>query len=263
MKKFFGLLFTLAILFYCSNIIFAAFPDAGNLETINVVANFEGKGEADLTIEFFDVSTDQKLEDENEKINWKIQEISLKQTDPQWIWSTTYAVIKSTVTDPRVNFYLYQKNTESTVYKSTAPRTNVDEHGNKSYVRSGLVNSVKQGGEFGGYVPLSFLFTAEKLSSSDLQKKYDPEILTEDKVARYFTDKADSNFNVEYAVIACANSTGIAFAPYDAPEHYAPWAPRTVMQSKTAYMYFGGNFMNIFRGDIFGTDQIFIEKVVE
>lgn len=265
MKKFFGLLFTLAILFYCSNIIFAAFPDAGNLETINVVANFEGKGKADLTIEFFDVSTDQKLEDENEKINWKIQEISLKQTDPQWIWSTTYAVIKSTVTDPRVNFYLYQKNTESTVYKSTAPRTNADE----SKVYSGLVNSVKKGGEFGGYVPLSFLFTAEKLSSSDLQKKYDPDVLTGDKVARYFTDKADkdkdgnSKFDIQYTVIACANSGGIAFAPYDAPEHYAPWAPKSVMQSKTAYMYFGGNFMNIFRGDIFGTDQIYIEKVVE
>ncbi|MBR3627380.1 MAG: hypothetical protein IKN42_00880, partial [Elusimicrobia bacterium] len=161
---------------------------------------------------------------------------------------------------PKVNYYLYQKNKESTVYTSTAPRTNGD--GSKVY--SGLVNQQTQGGDYNGYVPLSFMFTAEKLSSSDLQKTYDPETMTTsgDKVARYFTDKDDTNFNVQYTVVACANTGGIAFYPYD-ESGYNPWTPESVQQSKTAYMYFGGNFVDVFLNDIFGTDQIFIEKVVE
>lgn len=254
MKKVFGLIFILSILVLYSNISFAAFS-SGELATLELVADFSGKGTAEFSIELRNISDD-KVTNE---IGWTIQDVVLKQQSDQWKWSTTYAVIKATVTKPNINYYLYQKNTESTVYKSTSPRTNAD----GSTVYSGLVNQELQGGEYRGYVPLSFLFTAEKLTSSDLQKTYDPETKSGDKVARYFKDAADSDFNGgQYAVIACANSGGIAFSPYDGSE-YAPWAPRTVMQSKTAYMYFGGNFMNIFRGDIFGTDQIFIEKVVE
>lgn len=263
MKKIFGLFFTLSVIVFCSNIILAepVFPE-GNLTTnpIQVVADFRGKGLAEFSIELRNISDD-KVTNE---IGWTIQDVVLKQQSDQWKWSTTYAVITATVTKPNINYYLYQKNTESTVYKSTAPRTN--EGGFTVY--SGLVNKELQGGEYRGYVPLSFLFTAEKLTSSDLQKTYDPETMTPDKVARYFKDTADSDFNGgQYAVIACANTGantgGIAFYPYGEGGTYSPWAPRTVMQSKTAYMYFGGNFMNIFRGDIFGTDQIYIEKVVE
>ncbi|MCR4662748.1 MAG: hypothetical protein K5622_02525 [Endomicrobiaceae bacterium] len=254
MRKFFGLIFTLTILVFYSNILFAAF-NPGDLATVNVVADFTSYGQADFSIELRNISND-KVTNE---IGWTIQDVNLKQTTPQWKWSTTYAVIKSTVTDPRVSYYLYQKNTESTVYKSTAPRTNADE----SKVYSGLVNKDLQGGDYRGYIPLSYLFTVNKLSSSDLQKTYDPEVLTGEKVARYFTDAADSNFDKKYAIVACSNSGGIAFAPYDGSE-YAPWAPEEVMRTKTAYMYFGGNFMNVFRGDIFGTDQIcYIEQVIE
>ena len=84
-----------------------------------------------------------------------------------------------------------------------------------------------------------------------------------DKVARYFTDEADSSFQVQYAVIACASTAGIAFYPYD-ESGYNPWTPSSVMESKTAYIYFGGNFATLLHDyPMFGTDKIVIEKVVE
>lgn len=257
MKKVFGLIFILSILVLYSNISFAAFS-SGELATLELVADFSGKGTAEFSIELRNISDD----DVTNEIGWTIQDVVLKQQSDQWKWSTTYAVITATVTKTNINYYLYQKNTESTVYTSTAPRTNAD----GSTVYSGLVNQELKGGEYRGYVPLSFLFTADKLTSSDLQKTYDPETMTQsgDKVARYFKDTADSDFNGgQYAVIACANTGGIAFYPYGEGGTYSPWTPESVQQSKRAYMYFGGNFLNILRGDIFGTDQIFIEKVVE
>ncbi len=260
MKKIFGLTFILTTLLLCSNISFAAFP-AGDLGSpISVVADFSVQGTDELSIEFFNISDDTKLE--SDQINWKVQDIQFPKKDlsDQWKWSTTYAVIKATVTDPTVSYYLYQKNTESTVYKSTAPRTN----GDGSTVYSGLVNKDLQGGDYGGYIPLNYLFTANKLSSSELQTEYNPEVLTSNKAARYFTDKADSSFDVQYTVIACANTGGIAFYPYGESGDYAPWSPSSVMTSKTAYIYFGGDFITLLRDyPDFGTDQIVIEKVVE
>ena len=257
MKKVLGLFFTLTILFCFSNISFAAFP-SGELATLDFVADFSGKGTAEFSIELRNISDDQTTDE----IGWTIQDIVLKQNTDQWKWSTTYAIVKATVTKTNINYYLYQKNTESTVYTSTAPRTN--DGGVTVY--SGLVNQELQGGEYRGYIPLSFLFTADKLTDSDLKKAYDPEVMTPsgDKVARYFKDAADSDFNGgQYAVVACANTGGIAFYPYGEGGSYAPWTPESVQQSKTAYMYFGGNFLNVLRGDVFGTDQIFIIKVVE
>jgi hypothetical protein len=138
-----------------------------------------------------------------------------------------------------------------------------------------MVNKVTKGGEYAGFVPLSFLFTSAKLSSSDLKKQYDPETMTDtgDKVARYFTDEADyteyysngevirteTNFKKEYSILA--RFGGPVFGVYDEQGQYAPWRP--ALTDNTAYMYFGGNFMNIGRGDAFATDQIVIEKVVE
>lgn len=260
MKKIFGLFFTLVILFFCSNISFSAFP-AGDIGTVDVVADFSSLGEDNLTITFKNISDDTET---GNAINWKIQEIEFPKKDvsDQWKWSTTYAVITATITKPNVSFYLYQRNTEGSVYISTTPRTN----GDGSTVYSGLVNKDLQGGDYGGYVPLSFLFTANKLSSSDLQQIYNPETMTEsgDKVARYFTDVADSNFNPQYSVIACANTGGIAFFPYDASGAYAPWSPASVVESKTAYLYFGGNFLTLlYDYPVFGTDKIVIEKVIE
>ena len=259
MKKVFGLIFILSVLFFYSNISFAAFS-AGELATVSVVADFSSKGTADFSIDLKNISDDSEVTE----IGWPIQDVILKQDTDQWKWSTTYAIIKSTVTDPKVTYYLYQKNTESTVYKSTVPRTNAD----GSTVYSGLVNQELQGGEYRGYIPLSFLFTVNKVKDSDLKKAYDPEIMTPsgDKVARYFKDSADSDFNSdkpEYCVVACSNTGGITFYPYGEGGVYAPWSPDSVKESKTAYMYFGGNFLNVRRGDVFGTDQIFIIKVVE
>ena len=259
MKKSFILFSILSTIFFFSNISFAAVISSGTVSSVDVVADFSGKADVEFSIELRNISDDEITE----TINWKIQDITFpkKDTSDQWKWSTTYAVIKATVTDPTVNYYLYQKNTESSVYQSTAPRQN----GDGSTVYSGLVNKDLQGGDYGGYVPLSYLFTANKLSSSDLQQEYDPETMTDtgDKVARYFTDEADSNFQIEYSVIACAGTAGIAFFPYN-ESGYAPWSPESVMTSKTAYIYFGGNFATLLRDyPTFGTDKIVIEKVVE
>lgn len=260
MKKIFGLVFILTTLSLCSNISFAAFP-AGDLgDSIAVVADFSNLGDDDLSITFKNISDDEETGD---AINWKIQDIEFpkRDTSDQWKWSTTYAVITATVTKPNVNFYLYQRNKEGNVYISTTPRVNGD--GSKVY--SGLVNKDLQGGDYGGYIPLSFLFTANKLTDSELQAQYDPEIMSKDgtKVARYFTDVADTSFDPKYSVIACANTGGIAFYPYG-EGGYNPWSPTSVQQSKTAYMYFGGNFITLLRDyPDFGTDQIVIERVVE
>lgn len=250
MKKIFGFVFILTSLFVCSNITFAAFPE-GDLSTVSVVADFTGSAVVDFSFELKDISTNVSTD----TINWNVQNVNIAQSSDQWLWSTTYAEIKAHITVSTVSYYVYQKNKESTVYKSTTPRTNAD----GSTVYSGLVNQAKQGGEYGGYIPLSYLVTSNKLSNSDLQKKYNPEIMEPTKVTRYFTDKDDSNFNREYAIIACLG--GPVFGVYNEAGEYAPWRPD--LTDNTAYIYFGGNFINVFKKDIFGTDQIVIEKVVE
>ena len=289
MKKTLSLFFTLTILFFFSNIIFAAFPESGQSETVEVVADFSGKGSVEFSFDLRDITTDSSIE----KINWDPRIINIAQKDAQWVWSTSYAIVRATITTDNVNFYMYQKNTDSSsVYQSTWSRTvavyyeqgytptgddsrDRVHRSSATFSYSGMVNKVTKGGEYAGFVPLSFLFTSAKLSSSDLKQQYDPEIMTQsgDKVARYFTDEADyteyysngevtrteTNFKKEYSILA--RFGGPVFGVYDEEGHYAPWRPELV--DNTAYMYFGGNFMNIGRGDAFATDQIVIEKVVE
>ncbi len=289
MKKFFNLFFTISSLLFCSNIIFAAFPESGQSETVEVVADFSGKGSVEFSFDLKDITT----ESSTEKINWDPRVINIAQKDAQWVWSTSYAIVRAAITMDNVNFYMYQKNTDSSsVYQSTWSRTvavyyeqgytptgddskDRVHRSSATFSYSGMVNKVTKGGEYAGFVPLSFLFTSAKLSSSDLKKQYDPETMTDtgDKVARYFTDEADyteyysngevirteTNFKKEYSILA--RFGGPVFGVYDEHGQYAPWRPD--LTDNTAYMYFGGNFMNIGRGDAFATDQIVIEKVVE
>ena len=291
MKKIFGLFFTLTILTFCSNVSFAAFP-AGELGTVKVVADFSRKGSVEFSFDIKDISTD--VSSSSQTIKWDPRKILTDQRNPQWIWSTSYAVVKASITAGNVNFYMYQKNTESSVYKSTWSRTvavyyeqgytptgddSVDRvhRTSATFSHSGMVNKKTKGGEYAGFVPLSFLFTAAKLSDSDLKQTYDPETMTDtgDKVARYFTDEADyteyytngevtrteSNFKKEYSLLAKAG--GPIFGIYDKHGQYAPWRPDDLIVDNTAYMYFGGNFMNIQKNDGFATDKIVIMKVVE
>lgn len=288
MKKIFGLFFILTILFFCSNMSFASFP-AGERGTVAVVADFSGKGEVDFSFDIKEISDDSSTQ----TINWDARKILAGQDKPQWVWSTSYAVVRATITSGNVNFYMYQKNTDSSsVYRSTWSRIiavyyedgytptgddSIDRvhRTSATFAYSGMVNKVTKGGDYAGFVPLSFLFTSAKLSAADLKQTYDPEIMTQsgDKVARYFTDEADyieyysngevtrteSNFKKEYTILARVG--GPVFGVYDEEGHYAPWRPALV--DNTAYMYFGGNFMNIKRGDGFATDKIVIMKVVE
>ena len=55
MKKIFGLFFILTILFFCSNMSFASFP-AGELGTVDVVADFSGKGRVDFSFDLKEIS---------------------------------------------------------------------------------------------------------------------------------------------------------------------------------------------------------------
>ncbi|MBR4632049.1 MAG: hypothetical protein IKO48_01845 [Elusimicrobia bacterium] len=269
MKKIFGFVFILTSLFVCSNITFAAFPEGGDLSTVSVVADFTGSAVADFSFELKDISTNVSTS----TINWNVQDVNFSQSSNQWLWSTTYAEIKAHITVSTVSYYIYQKNTESSVYKSTVPRTIDVFQSSRTFAYNGLVNQKKQGGEVGGYIPLSYLITSSKLSGSDLQNKYNPNEMKETKVARYLTDRQDyiahyngeevtsteSNFKREYAIIACFG--GPVFNAYNEAGEYEPWRPDLI--DNTAYIYFGGNFVNISVGDIFGTDQIVIEKVVE
>lgn len=288
MKRIFGLFTTLILLLFCSNITFAAFS-AGELKTFDVVADFTGQSVVDFSFDLRDISTNLSTG----TINWDARKVLAGQQQPQWVWSTSYAVVKATITTDNVNFYMYQKNTDSSsVYQSTVSRIVAvyyedgytpigDEEIDRvhrtsaTFSYSGLVNKVTKGGEYAGFVPLSFLFTANKLTTSDLETEYDPETMTPsgDKVARYFTDEADyaeyynagevisteSNFKREYSVIARLG--GPVFGVYNEQGEYAPWRPS--LMGNTAYMYFGGNFMNISRNDGFATDKIVVIRVVE
>lgn len=289
MKRVFGLFTILIMLFFCSNMTFAAFS-AGQLGTFDVVADFSGQSVISFSFDLKDISTSSSTQN---RINWDARKVLTGQSQPQWVWSTSYAVVRATITADNVNFYMYQKNTDSSsVYQSTVSRTvavyyedGYTPTGNDSIDRvhrtsatfsySGLVNKEKRGGEYAGFVPLSFLFTANKLTASDLETEYDPEIMTPsgDKVARYFTDEADyaeyynagevisteNIFKREYSIIARLG--GPVFGVYNEHGGYAPWRPE--LTDNTAYMYFGGNFMNISRGDGFATDKIVVIEVVE
>jgi len=277
MKKIFGLFFTLTILFLCSNITFAAAQQWASAD-VSFAADFSGK-----TSEYFSFTLKNIRKDtETDTINWDPQKVILGKQEPQWIWSTTYAVVTASMTT-NSKYYMYQKNTESTVFKSTAPRTvEVFPEGasevniaSATFAYSGLVNQASQGGEYAGYVPLSFVFVPAKLTSEDLSKEYDPDDKdpTADKAARYFLDNKNytqyydqgepttKEYTFEkdrqYTLIAC--DVGPVFGPYG---EYGPWSSDKLVDN-TAYMYFGGNFMNISHGSVFGSDKIVIMKVVE
>lgn len=273
MKKFFVLFFALVTLFFFSNIILAAFPAEGELETFSVEADFSGSTKIDFSFDLKDISTGEATE----KINWDPKKVKFNNPSPQWLWSTTYAEVKADITVSTVSFYMYQKNTESDVYKSTWARTITVYTSSTTYGYSGLVNKETKGGEYAGFIPLSYTMCSNKLSDSELKKEYDPEIMTGesaevDMVARYFTDEADyyvnssdpdtrlSNFNKEYTILACSN--GPVFWVYKADGTYGP-SSSSKLKNKTAYMYFGGNFMNIGRGSTFGTNKIIVEMVVD
>ena len=277
MKKFFGLFFTLTVLFLCSNVTFADSQQWASAD-VSFAADFSGK-----TSEYFSFTLKNISKDtETDTINWDPQKVILGKQEPQWIWSTSYAVVTASMTT-NSKYYMYQKNTESTVFKSTAPRTvQVFPEGasevniaSATFAYSGLVNQASQGGEYAGYVPLSFVFVPAKLTSEDLSKEYDPDDKdpTADKAARYFLDNKNytqyydqgepttKEYTFEkdrqYTLIAC--DVGPVFGPYG---EYGPWSSDKLIDH-TAYMYFGGNFMNISHGSVFGSDKIVIMKVVE
>lgn len=282
MKKLFIVLFSISIAFVYFGTVLAAFPEGQLGDTIDIEADFSSQGSVYFEFNLKNISDNQPTE----TINWDSSLVSFGIQKPQWLWSTTYAVVTATITK-NANYYMYQVNTTtSSLYVAEKARTvNVyyepgynkdnDPEGlhiaSTTYAYNGLVNKDTKGGEYKGFIALSFMFSDSKLpsSSSEFKNPYDPEVMLENKVSRYFTDEKDfvrykdghedSNFKKEYSQVAGAG--GPVFGVYNESGEYAPWRPTLV--DNTAYMYFGGNFMNISPGDIFGTDQIVIEKYVE
>lgn len=279
MRKYFRLFFILSSFFLCSNIIFAVEISS----TIAVIADFSGQQTAELTFELKNISDNKPS---NDTIKWEPRDISINVPKEQWVWSGTYATVE-TGNNLDGSYYMYQNNTNSTVFKATTSRTvNVYPEGatgvniaSATFAYSGLVNKESKGGEYGGYIPLSFLVCASPLSSADLQQKYDPEIILPTKAARYMLDS--ENYTEYYSGEGVSRST-TTVRDFDIPanknytiiaepagpvfgltENGEPWRPQSVSVSKKAYVYFGGNFINVQHGSVFGTDQLIIEKVIE
>ena len=95
MKKVFSLFFILSTLVFFSNIILA------------------DKFDDELEFKLYDIS-DTSESNPISKINWDTKKI-VPGTD-QWVWSTTYAKVKTKSIPTNVVYYMYQNNKEGSTY---------------------------------------------------------------------------------------------------------------------------------------------------
>ena len=263
MKKFFSLFFILSTVFFFSKSLLA--------ETIS---------DSRFSFKLYDTSTDVSTT----TINW--DKTKIKPGEDKWVWSTTYAKVRTENVPSNVVYYIYQDNIKGSIYTATNFRT--EEDGGKIYHRyNGLVNKDTQGGEDKGFLPLNYVLVSSKLDSSNFEKDYNPEISIGgdvapdglDRSARYFMDKSDvymkgeeevSNFteNKGYCAIAdgstASDDHGPVFWYFDNEwtQQYVRWTSNRLTDN-TGYMYFGANFKNASKGTVFGTDKIIIEQVTE
>ena len=198
-------------------------------------------------------------------ISWNVDANYVGNTTANnWKPANVYAEMTKTITKAGGAVYLYQNNktTDGTAdYRATDPRFNAGD----VKVYSGLVKAGSGGGAGGdGYVVMSFKPSVTKLTSSQLasfnlqpekEGVVDP---TEDNpqgkdyVAKFFSDQSDDGFSsatsLTYRTIADENG-------YVGLEN-----TKTV---STAYMYFGGNFVNVMGGTKYGSNHIIFKTSVE
>lgn len=196
-------------------------------------------------------------------IGWDVDNTYVGSTEANnWKAANVYVEMTKTITKAGGAVYLYQDNKASgatAAYVAENPRYNAGD----VKVYSGLVKEDSKGGA-DGYIVMSFkpskdLLTASQLASLNLQpEKAGVVTPTEDNpegkdyVAKFFSDLSDDGFSsatsIEYRTIADENGyVGLS---------------DTKNVSK-AYMYFGGNFVNVMGGTKYGSNHVIFKTSIE
>ena len=255
MKKFMSLVVALVATVAVSSSVFAAIET----KTVTAVASFVNSGQADFSFTLKNVSGDAT----STTLNWTSSDAFNTGETLTWVRADQYAEVYAKITKAGYNVYMYQTNTESTVYKAEEPRENkttVEGQEVSTFVYSGLVNKALKGGDYRGYIPVLYSFVPTKNASITFNGTVST---TGQRADRYFTDTADkkadkttSNFDADYAKIA--GLVGPVFGQGDQGD----WSGEGITNN-TAYMYFFGGFKQIIGGDEYGTDQLQIKTAIE
>ena len=246
----------------------SAFAVNVTTNTFSGLADFSGSGAAQFSFTLKNVTGNATAT----TINWSTTTAFNTTGNDRWVRAEQYAVVAATVTKAGFNVYMYQTNGNSTVYRSTIPRTSVSSRtisGTVIYsttsAYSGLVRRGSYGGEHRGYIAIAYSF----VPNIQTNITYDQRTATTSAIRadRFLIDVEDKDKNsgtalyptgrVNYSMIA-----SICGPVFDVDAVNGPWCGNTVANN-TAYMYFFGNFKNIVGGDVYGTDQLHIVQVTE
>lgn len=234
----------------------SAFAVNVTTNTFSGLADFSGSGAAQFSFTLKNVTGNATAT----TINWSTTTAFNTTSNDRWVRAEQYAVVAATVTKAGFNVYMYQTNGNSTVYRSTIPRTNED--GSKAY--SGLVRSGSYGGEHRGYIAIAYSFVPSIQATITYDQKTATTSAT--RADRFLIDVQNTDSigtalyptgRVNYSMIA-----SVCGPVFDVDAVNGPWCGNTVANN-TAYMYFFGNFKNIVGGDVYGTDQLHIVQVTE
>ena len=242
MKKFFSLV--VAALFVSST----AFA-ATNFTASADFSSIEGSVSFDVVLK--NVSNNASATN----ISWTVDADYVGNTgDNNWKAANVYAEMTKTITKAGGAVYLFQNNktTDGNAdYRATEPRFNEGD----VKVYSGLVKAGSGGGAGGdGYITMSFRPSAE-LVSDPSTLNFQPEKVISgnpDYVVKFFTDQSDDGFsdaaNETYRTIADENGyVGLG----------------NTKNVEKAYMYFGGNFVNVMGGTKYGSNHVIFKTSVE
>ena len=246
----------------------SAFAVNVTTNTFSGLADFSSSGVAQFSFTLKNVTGNAAAT----RINWSTTTAFNTTSNDRWVRAEQYAVVAATVTKAGFNVYMYQTNGNSTVYRSTIPRTSVSTKTSGSAViysttsvYSGLVRQGSYGGEHRGYIPIAYSFVPNIQATISYDQKTATTSAT--RADRFLIDVKDKDKDsgtalyptgrVDYSMIAsvCGPVFGVDTVN-------GPWCGNTVTNN-TAYMYFFGNFKNIVGGDVYGTDQLHIVQVTE
>ncbi len=200
-------------------------------------------------------------------IGWSVDTSYVGNTgDNNWKAANVYAEMTKTITKAGGAVYLFQDNKASASgaaadYVAAEPRFNEGD----VKVYSGLVKAGSGGGAGGdGYVVMSFKPSTTKLTSSQLTSfnlQPEKEGVVEptqdnpkgkDYVAKFFSDQSDDGFS---------SATSLTYRTIADENGYV--GLENTKNVEKAYMYFGGNFVNVMGGTKYGSNHIIFKTSVE